>query len=238
VSFLIATLAFGGDRLAEAKIGVLAAAAIASAATWVVFRVTALLSPDRRTEALFGRAEDLIDLSDDVDPDRDHIRGPLDAAVTLVEYGDFQCPYCGQAEPAVRALLGEADVRFVWRHLPLPDVHPQAELAAQAAEAAAEQGRFWEMHDLLLAHQDHLMKPDLLRYAEQLGLDVPRFGKDVYKHVHAGRVGQDVESADLSGVSGTPTFFVNGRRHYGAFDVASLTQAIATARARARIGGS
>jgi protein-disulfide isomerase len=94
------------------------------------------------------------------------------------------------------------------------------------------------MHDLLLAHQDHLMKPDLLRYAEQLGLDVPRFGKDVYKHVHAGRVGQDVESADLSGVSGTPTFFVNGRRHYGAFDVASLTQAIATARARARIGGS
>ena len=131
-----------------------------------------------------------------------------------------------------------SDVRFVWRHLPLPDVHPQAELAAQASEAAAEQGKFWEMHDLLLDRQDHLMKTDLLAYAEELGLDVPRFGKELYKHVHAGRVGQDVESADISGVSGTPTFFVNGRRHYGAFDVASLTQAIATARDRARIRSS
>ncbi len=235
VSFLIATLAFDGDALAEAKIGVLAAAAIASAATWVVFQVTALLPDDRRTEALFGRAEQLVDLSEDVDPERDHIRGAMDATVTVVEYGDFQCPYCGMAEPAVRAVLGESDVRFVWRHLPLPDVHPQAELAAQASEAAAEQGKFWEMHDLLLDRQEHLMKPDLLAYAEELGLDVPRFGKELYKHDHAGRVGQDVESADISGVSGTPTFFVNGRRHYGAFDAASLTQAIATARARARI---
>jgi Na+/H+ antiporter NhaA len=235
VSFLIAALAFEGDQLAEAKIGVLAAAAIASAATWVVFRITALLPPDRRTEALFGRAEQLVDLSVAVDPDRDHVRGPEDATVTVVEYGDFQCPYCGQAEPAVRAVLGESDVRFVWRHLPLPDVHPQAELAAQASEAAAEQGKFWEMHDLLLDRQEHLMKQDLLGYAEELGLDVPRFGKELYKHVHAGRVGQDVESADISGVSGTPTFFVNGLRHYGAFDAASLTQAIATARDRARV---
>jgi Na+/H+ antiporter NhaA len=238
VSFLIAALAFDGDELGEAKIGVLAAAAIASAATWVVFRITAMLPRDRRTAALFGRAEQLVDLSFAVDPERDHIRGPRDAAVTLVEYGDFQCPYCGQAEPAVRALMGERDVRFVWRHLPLPDVHPQAELAAQASEAAAEQGKFWEMHDLLLDRQDHLLKTDLLAYAEELGLDVPRFGKALYKHVHAGRVGQDVESADISGVSGTPTFFVNGRRHYGAYDVASLTEAIATARARARIGAS
>ncbi len=235
VSFLIAALAFDGDRLAEAKIGVLAAAAIASAATWAVFRITALLPTDRRTEALFGRSEDLIDLSVDVDPERDHVRGPEDATVTVVEYGDFQCPYCGQAEPAVRAVLGESDVRFVWRHLPLPDVHPQAELAAQASEAAAEQGKFWEMHDLLLDRQDHLLKADLLRYAEELGLDVPRFTKQLYAHVHAGRVGQDVESADISGVSGTPTFFVNGRRHYGAFDAASLTQAIAVARDRARV---
>jgi Na+/H+ antiporter NhaA len=235
VSFLIATLAFTGDRLAEAKIGVLAAAAIASGATWVVFRITALLPADRRAEALFGRAEQLVDLSVDVDPERDHVRGPADAAVTVVEYGDFECPYCGQAEPAVRAILGERDVRFVWRHLPLADVHPHAELAAQAAEAAAEQGKFWEMHDLLLARQDHLLKPDLLGYAEELGLDVSRFGKDLYKHVHAGRVGQDVESADISGVSGTPTFFINGRRHYAAFDAATLTQAIATARDRARI---
>jgi Na+/H+ antiporter NhaA len=235
VSFLIAALAFDGDELAEAKIGVLVAAAIASAATWVVFRVTALLPQDRRAEALLGRAEDLIDLSEDVDPERDHVRGPKDATVTLVEYGDFQCPYCGQAEPAVREIVGENDVRFVWRHLPLPDVHPQAELAAQASEAAAEQGRFWEMHDLLLDRQDHLLKPDLLAYAEELGLDVPRFTKQLYAHEHAGRVGQDVESADISGVSGTPTFFINGRRHYGAFDVATLTQAIADARDRARL---
>ncbi len=203
-----------------------------------MFRVTALLPPERRTEALFGRAEQLVDLSFAVDPERDHIRGPRDAAVTVVEYGDFQCPYCGQAEPAVRALLGESDVRFVWRHLPLADVHPQAELAAQAAEAAAEQGKFWEMHDLLLDRQDHLLKPDLLAYAEELGLDVQRFGKALYKHVHAERVGQDVESADISGVSGTPTFFVNGLRHYGSFDAASLTGAIASARDRARIGTS
>jgi 2-hydroxychromene-2-carboxylate isomerase len=234
VSFLIAALAFDGDDLAEAKLGVLVAAAIASALTWAVFQVTALLPQERRTEALFGRAEDLVDLSEDVDPERDHVRGPEDATVTLVEYGDFQCPYCGMAEPAVRAIVGENDVRFVWRHLPLPDVHPQAELAAQASEAAAEQGKFWEMHDLLLDRQDHLLKPDLLAYAEELGLDVPRFTKQLYAHELAGRVAQDVESADISGVSGTPTFFVNGRRHYGAFDVATLTQAIAVARDRAR----
>ena len=124
----------------------------------------------------------------------------------------------------------------MWRHLPLPDVHPQAEIAAQASEAAAEQGRFWEMHDLLLERQDHLLKTDLLAYAEELGLDVPRFTKSLFKHVHAGRVGSDVESADISGVSGTPTFFVNGERLYGAFDVASLTAAVSAApRSRARI---
>jgi len=235
VSFLIAALAFDGERLAEAKLGVLLAAAIAAASTWVVFRVTALTGEERRTVALFGRAEQLVDLADDVDPERDHVRGPEDAAVTVVEYGDFQCPYCGRAEPAVRALLGDADVRFVWRHLPLTDVHPEAELAAQAAEAAGAQGKFWEMHDLLLAHQDHLRKPDLLAYAEQLGLDLPRFQKELYSHTHLARVGHDVESADISGVSGTPTFFVDGRRQYGAFDAASLTAAVAAARARSRV---
>jgi Na+/H+ antiporter NhaA len=238
VSFLIAALAFDGEQLAEAKLGVLLAAAIAALATWVVFRITKHLPPHQRAVALFGRADQLIDLSEDVDPDRDHIRGPEDAAVTVVEYGDFQCPYCGQAEPAVRTVLGEKDVRFVWRHLPLVDVHPQAEIAAQASEAAAEQGKFWEMHDLLLSRQDHLLKTDLLAYAEELGLDVPAFQKSLYKHVHAGRVGSDVESADISGVSGTPTFFVNGQRLYGAFDLASLTAAVSGARARARIAAS
>ena len=205
----------------------------------MVFRITALLPPDRRTEALFGRAEQLVDLSDDVDPERDHVRGPEDATVTarrvrrlpvpLLRPGRARGP-CRRSARATSASCGATSR--------CSDVHPQAELAAQASEAAAEQGKFWEMHDLLLDRQDHLMKPDLLAYAEELGLDVPRFGKELYKHVHAGRVGQDVESADISGVSGTPTFFVNGRRHYGAFDVASLTQAIATARDRARIGAS
>src|SRR4051812_19147248 len=235
VSFLIASLAFDGADLAQAKFGVLLAAAVAAAATWVVFQITALIGEDRRTVALQGRAEQLVDLAVDVDPERDHVRGPQDAAVTVVEYGDFQCPYCGRAEPAVRAILGGADVRFVWRHLPLTDVHPDAALAAQAAEAAGAQGKFWEMHDLLLAHQDHLAKLDLLRYAEQLGLDVPRFKKELYSHTHLARVGQDVESADISGVSGTPTFFVDGRRQYGAFDAAALTSAIAAARARNRM---
>jgi Na+/H+ antiporter NhaA len=234
VSFLIAAHAFTGENLAEAKLGVLLAATLAAAATWLVFRITALLGEDRRTVALHGRAEQLIDLAVDVDPERDHVRGPRDATVTLVEYGDFQCPYCGQAEPAVRDVIGDSDVRFVWRHLPLTDVHPEAELAAQAAEAAGDQGKFWEMHDLLLDHQDHLLKPDLLGYAEQLGLDVPLFRKQLHSHQHQARVAQDVESADISGVSGTPTFFVNGRRQYGAFDPASLTSAIATARVIAR----
>ena len=104
----------------------------------------------------------IVDLADAVDPERDHIRGPLDAPVTVVEYGDFECPYCGQAEPTVRELLAErGDVRYVWRHLPLRDVHPRAEIAARASEAAAVQGAFWPLHDRLLDHQDELRPTDL-----------------------------------------------------------------------------
>jgi protein-disulfide isomerase len=126
-----------------------------------------------------------------------------------------------------------ADVRYVWRHLPLNDVHPRAQLAAEASEAAAEQGAFWEMHDLLLDHQDALGPRDLVGYAEQLGLDVERFTDDLHRHAGAMRVADDVDSADLSGVSGTPTFFVNGRRHYGAYDIATLSAAVRAAGARA-----
>jgi Na+/H+ antiporter NhaA len=235
VSLLIATLAFQGQDLAEAKLGVLSAAVVASAFTWAVFRITALLPPERKAMALLGDAEQIVDLIDPVDPDRDHIRGPAEASVTVVEYGDFQCPYCGRAEPAVRDLLTDADIRYVWRHLPLTDVHPQAQLAAEVAEAAADQGRFWEMHDLLLARQDHLMVKDLLTYADELGLDRDRLHHDVQHHANEARIAQDVESADLSGVSGTPTFFINGQRHYGAFDIESLKQAVKLARARASI---
>jgi protein-disulfide isomerase len=208
---------------------------VASALTWVVFRAAKLLSPPKKAFALLGDAEQLQDLTDPVDPERDHIRGPKNASVTLVEYGDFECPYCGLAEPIIRDVLQDDDLRFVWRHLPLSDVHPRAQIAAEVAEAAAEQGAFWEMHDLLLANQDDLQPADLLRYAEQLGLDADRLHDEVKRHVAAARVAQDVESADTSGVSGTPTFFVNGQRHYGAYDVESLKAAIKVARARAKI---
>jgi protein-disulfide isomerase len=122
----------------------------------------------------------------------------------------------------------------VWRHLPLSDVHPAAQLAAEASEAAAAQGRFWDMHDLLLAHQDELTAADLVRYATDLGLDVDRFHDDLKRHAYETRVAQDVESADVSGATGTPTFFINGQRHYGAYDLDSLTAAITTARAQLR----
>ncbi len=234
VSLLIATLAFDARRLEEAKLGILSAALAAALLTWLLFRTTALLPRRLRIRALLGTAAPLVDLYLDVDPGRDHIRGPIDAPVTVVEYGDFECPFCGQAEPVVRELLREfGDVRYVWRHLPLNDVHPHAQLAAEAAEAAADQGSFWEMHDVLLDHQDALRASDLIGYAEQLGLDVERFTDDLREHAGAARVAEDVDSADLSGVSGTPTFFINGRRQYGAYDIATLSAAVRAAGARA-----
>ncbi|TMM11282.1 MAG: Na+/H+ antiporter NhaA [Actinobacteria bacterium] len=236
VSLLIASLAFHGQDLAEAKVGVLSAALCASVATWLVFRVTVLLPRALRLRALIGTGEPLVDLAVPFDSARDHVRGPVDAPVTLLEYGDFECPYCGMAEPVVRELLqGTGDVRYVWRHLPLNDVHVNAQLAAEAAEAAAAQGKFWEMYDLLLANQDHLHAADLVGYAEQIGLDVDRFAEDLENHVGAARVAEDVDGADLSTVSGTPTFFVNGRRHYGAYDIDTLKRAVRGARARAAV---
>ena len=236
VSLLVATLAFGGPQLEEAKLGILSAALGASILTWLLFRATAVLPRSLRARALLGTAEPLVDLYIDVDPGRDHIRGPRDAPVTVVEYGDFECPFCGQAEPVLRELLREfGDVRYVWRHLPLNDVHPNTQLAAEAAEAAAGQGAFWEMHDLLLAHQDALGWRGLIDYAERLGLDLERFTTDLREHVGAAKVAEDVDSADLSGVSGTPTFFVNGRRHYGAYDIGTLSEAVRAAGARATL---
>jgi Na+/H+ antiporter NhaA len=238
VSLLIASLAFSGTALQEAKLGVLTAAIAASGLTWVSFRATEMLPPNLRIVALLGRSEAIVDLVDPVDDERDHIRGPAQAPVTLVEYGDFECPYCGQAEAIVRELLADSgDVRYVWRHLPLVDVHPNARLAAEASEAAAMQGAFWPMRDLLFEHQDALAPKDLVRYATELGLDVDRFVEDLHRHTGAARVESDLDSADLSGVAGTPTFFVNGRRHHGAFDIASLKAAVRAARARAAIGG-
>jgi Na+/H+ antiporter NhaA len=236
VSLLIASLAFTGTQLQQATAGVLAAAVLASLLTWSIFRITERLPKRQRIVALLGRSEAIVDLVDPVDVERDRIRGPQESLVTLLEYGDLECPYCGQAEPIVRELLSEfGDIRYVWRHLPLTDVHPHAQLAAEASEAAAAQGKFWEMHDTLLAHQDALRLKDLIRYAGELGLDVERFTEDVKHHVGAARIASDVDSADLSQVSGTPTFFVNGVRHHGSFDIMSLKAAVKAAGARAVI---
>jgi protein-disulfide isomerase len=233
VSILIADLAFHGTELDEAKVGTLSAALLAATLTWLVVLVTKRLPRRKRIRALLGTPDLIVDLADPVDPERDHIRGPVDAPVTVLEYGDFECPYCGQAEPVLRELLREhGEVAYVWRHLPLNDVHPNAQLAAEAAEAAAEQGAFWDMHDLLLEHQDALQFRDLVGYAEQLGLDVERFEEALRTRSGTGRIAQDVDSADLSGVSGTPTFFVNDLRHYGAYDIATLSAAVKAARAR------
>jgi len=236
VSLLIATLAFDGVELEEAKLGVLSAALCASVLTWLVFRATALLPRRMRIRALLGTSETLVDLAMPVDPERDHLRGPSEAPVTVVEYGDFECPYCGRAEPIVRELLADfGDVRYVWRHLPLSDVHPNAQLAAEASEAAADQGAFWEMHDLLLDHQDDLRPQDLVTYAERLGLDLERFRDDLDRHRWASRVEEDVDAADMSGVTGTPTFFINERKHDGAYDIQTLSAAVRGAGARAVI---
>jgi protein-disulfide isomerase len=166
-------------------------------------------------------------LTVDVGPD-DHVRGPATAPLTLVEYGDFECPYCGAAYPIVREverILGD-EVRTVFRYFPLTRIHPHALQAAEAAEAAAAQGRFWEMHDLLFENQKRLRTKDLLRYAGELGLDVERFEAELEAHVHEQRVRNDVRSGIRSGVNGTPTFFVNGVRHNGSYDVETLVNAL------------
>jgi Na+/H+ antiporter NhaA len=237
VSLLISSLAFHGQQLDEAKLGVLSAAVVAPLIGWVGFRVVALLPTPVRARQLAGTADELLDLSDEVDQDRDHIRGAEDAPVTLLEYGDYECPFCGQAEAVVRELLvsfGD-DLRYAWRHLPLNDVHPNTQMAAEAAEAAHAQGAFWQMHDTLLEHQDQLRPPDLRRYAEELGLDVERFADELRRRVHAPRIAEDVATADASGVAGTPTFFINGRRHQGAYDVTTLTAAVRRARYLGRL---
>ena len=160
--------------------------------------------------------------------ERDHIRGPAQAPVTLVEYGDFECPYCGQAYVVVKELEQELGplLRVVFRNFPLTMVHPHALQAAEAAESAGGQGRFWEMHDLLFEHQDALELTDLMEYASDLGLDMTQFGRDMTEHTYVNRIREDVLSGVRSGVNGTPTLFINGVRHEGAYDFDSLLAAI------------
>ena len=160
--------------------------------------------------------------------DLDHIRGPQDAPLELVMYGDFQCPYCTAAQSIVRRVRERLDgrLRFVFRHLPLPEIHPDAQRAAEAAEAAGAQGRFWEMHDALYANRGKFSDADLVALARRLKLDLDRFRAELIDGVHTARVARDAEAAHAAGINGTPTFFVNGERHTGEYDAGSLVEAL------------
>ena len=235
LSIFIADLAFAGDELEHAKTAVLVSSAVAAALAWLSFRVVLPLLPARLLGA--GRlAGELVDLDLPVDLEIDHVRGPAEAPVTLVEYGDYQCPYCGMAEGAVRELLAEFgdDLRYVWRHLPLQDVHVQ-----RPARGGGRRGRGRAGPLLGAPRRPHLApgraprRPTCASTRGSSGSRRSASGTTCGTAPHAGRVARDVESADLSRVAGTPTFFVNGRRHLGAYDAATLGAAVRAARARA-----
>ena len=212
-------------RQDQARVGVLMASVIAFLAGWAIFRITDFVSPPEPVGLKLIRP---------VDPDRDHIRGNPDASLTLVEYGDYECPFCSRATGSideVRARFGE-DLRYVWRHLPLERVHPRAFDAARAAEAAGLQGKYFEMGTQLFEHQDDLEWSDIYRYAVAIGCDIERFDHDVRvdpsKVLH--RVQDDAQDAELMDLNSTPTFFVNGKRHKGPWDSASLIRTLEAVR--------
>ena len=207
-------------RQDQARVGVLAASVLALALGWVTFQVTDRLSPPVAVGATLIR---------DVDPDRDHLRGNPNAPLTLVEYGDFECPFCSRATGSideVRAYFGDDRLRYVWRHLPQERVHPHAVDAARASEAAALQGRFFEMATRMFEFQDFLEWEHVYRYADGIGLDIARFDEDVHSAKVLHRVQDDAQDAELMDLGSTPTFFVNGRRHEGPWDAASLIRAL------------
>ena len=209
-------------RQDEARVGVLLASLLAFLLGWAIFRITDWLSPPKPVGLKLVRP---------VDPDRDHIRGNREAPLTLVEYGDFECPFCSRATGSidqVRAHFGEDRLRYVWRHLPLERVHPRAYDAARASEAAALQGKFWEMAREMFAHPDDLEWSDIYRYAVTAGCDIERFDKDVRVHGSTAlhRVQDDAQDAEVMDLNSTPTFFVNGKRHKGPWDAATLIRAL------------
>jgi protein-disulfide isomerase len=161
-------------------------------------------------------------------PDRDHIQGPVDAPLKLLEYGDYECPYCGEAHPVVKEIQKRLGKRlcFAFRNFPLVNSHPHAERAAEAAEAAAAQGRFWEMHDLLYENQEALEDDDLARYASALGLDANRFMREVQAGANLARIREDFRSGARHDVNGTPSFFINGVRYDGNPGVEGLLEAL------------
>jgi Na+/H+ antiporter NhaA len=208
-------------RQDQARIGVLLASGLAFLLGWAIFRITDWLSPPEPVGLKLIRP---------VDPDRDHLRGDPNAPLTLVEYGDYECPFCSRATGAIDEVVrhfGE-ELRYVWRHLPLERVHPRAFDAARAAEAAGLQGKYFEMGKMLFANQDDLEWSDIYRYANAVGLDLEQFDQDVRVHptnvLH--RVQDDAQDAELMDLNSTPTFFVNGKRHKGPWDSASLIRAL------------
>jgi protein-disulfide isomerase len=216
VSILIVNLAFDSETLREqATVGVLIACALSVLTGWLAFQMGRLgTQPQARGQVL----DPAVDLQ------RDHVLDGAGAPLTLVEYGDFECPFCGTATHVVKDLRHryEGQLRYVFRHLPLADVHPHSELAAEASEAAAAQGKFWEMHDLLFDRHDELEMEDLVGYAAELGLDVEQFTRALTEGRYSQRVRDDVASAEASGARSTPTFFVNGRRHSGPWNAEAL----------------
>ncbi|AEG44447.1 Na+/H+ antiporter NhaA [Isoptericola variabilis] len=222
VSLLIVDLAFDDEAAAQAAtVGVLVAMVASSLVGWAAFRVA---------RVRFGETSaDLpVTLTPPVDVGRDHVHGNPEAPFTVVEYLDFQCPFCARATGTwadLRDHFGDR-IRYVVRHLPLEDVHPQAFVAALAAEAAHRQGRFWEMHDVLFANQARLELEDLRGYAAELGLDLERFDADLADPELAERVRSDAESGGAGGARGTPTFFLNGVRHRGPHDARTLVAAL------------
>ena len=224
ISLFIVDIAIRDPHSADlARVGVLAASVIAFTLGWAVFRLTDRFSPPVAVGLKLVR---------EIDPARDHIRGPADAPLTLVEYGDYECPFCSRATGGideVRAHFGD-ELRYVWRHLPLERVHPRAVDAARASEAAALQGKFFEMGTMMFEFQDYLEWQHIYRYADQVGCDITRFDEDLHSPRVLHRVDDDAQDAELMDLNATPTFFVNGIRHRGPWDSASLIRALEASR--------
>lgn len=208
-----------------ARIAVLTASVIAFLCAWLVLLLGDRVRPPEAVGAVLARP---------VDPARDHIVGRNDASYTIVEYGDFECPFCSRATGSVDAVRGHFgdDIRWVWRHLPLDQLHPRAQIAAQAVEAAARQGKFLEMLRTMFAHQQSLERADLIGYAEELGLDLDRFADDFESSEVLAHIQDDRLDAELMDLHSTPTFFVNGRRHIGPYDSRTLIRALEATRSR------
>ena len=220
ISLFIIELAIDDDLAQnEARVGVLVGSVIAFILATILFRVSDARHPEEEAGMTLARP---------VDPKRDHVWGPVDAPLTIVEYGDYQCPFCSKASGAIEEVVRELNgrLRYVWRHAPLERVHPNAVADAEAVEAAALQGKRTEFAKSLFADQDHQMPSDILRRAEELGLDVDKFERDLRSPEVTARVRDDMLDAEAMDITSVPTFFINGKRHTGPYDAQSLIRAL------------